>query len=89
MTEPLQNTDIPRNGGLLPSQGIEWSQIWLAVGLLGMLFLVVLVIGNRSHNQPTYDRNLQITPSQLPESPTLADEPEIGSSDDAKSNGSL
>ena len=32
-----QDPNSPRSGGLVPSQGIEWSFIWLAAGLAGLL----------------------------------------------------
>ena len=32
-----QEPDSPRAGSLVPSKGIEWSFVWLAVGILGMV----------------------------------------------------
>jgi hypothetical protein len=79
MQGQFQDTEAPRQRGLLPSHGIEWSLIWLAVGILGMVFLLFAIISPRSETQPTYDRNSQIAPRELRE-PSRQEQPEIGSS---------
>ena len=84
MQGQFQDTDVPRQRGLLPSQGIEWSLIWLAVGILGMVFLLFAILTPRSETQPTYERDSQIVPKELRE-PQRENQPEIGSSGDADS----
>lgn len=74
-SDPLDN-ETPRSGGLLPSQGIEWSLIWLAVGVLGLVFLFFSLLGTRSDEQPTYERDSQIAPRPAQE--RQPDQPEIG-----------
>lgn len=79
-----QETEAPRQGGMLPSQGIEWSLIWLAVGILGMVFLLFAILSPRSETQPKYDRDSQIVPRDRREPPSEV-QPEIGSSGAADS----
>ena len=58
-----QDSDSPRAGSLVPSKGIEWSFIWLAVGIVGMVFLFFTLLGTKSDDKtPTYDRDSQINP---------------------------
>lgn len=71
------DSNAPRSGSLVPSQGIEWSFIWLAVGILGMVFLLFSLLGTRSEEKtPTYDGDKQITPRTPREDP--ADQPDLG-----------
>lgn len=72
-----QDPNTPRSGGLVPSQGIEWSFIWLAAGILGMVFLFFSLLGrNGDEKTPTYDRDSQITPRTPRDSSN--DQPEVG-----------
>ena len=80
-----QDTENPRIGGLIPSQGIEWSMIWLAVGVLGMVFLFFAILGTKSDTQPSYENQNQITPRSLQDSPQRSNEPEIGTTQDTES----
>ena len=58
-----QDSDSPRAGSLVPSKGIEWSFIWLAVGIVGMVFLFFTLLGTKSDDKtPTYERDSQINP---------------------------
>lgn len=77
---PLEQdeSETPRSGTLLSSQGIEWSLIWLVVGILGMVFLFFTVIGTGSTVQPTYDRDSQIAPRNERGAPERSAEPEVG-----------
>ena len=71
-----QDSNSPRSGSLVPSQGIEWSFIWLAVGILGMVFLFFSVLGKKSDEKtPTYEGDRQITPRAPRDS---NDQPEVG-----------
>lgn len=80
-----QDLDAPRSGGLVSSQGIEWSLIWLAVGVIGMVFLLFAVLGNRTTEQPSYDRDSQIAPRPIRETPQQNNQPEVGSSEGSES----
>lgn len=72
-----QDSDEPRSGSLVSSQGIEWSFIWLAAGILGMVILLFSLLGTKSDEKtPTYEGDKQITPRTPREDP--ADRPEIG-----------
>ena len=74
-----QQPDSPRSGGMVPSQGIEWSLIWLGVGVLGMVFLFFSLLGTKSDDKtPTYDRDSQITPRAPRDRGTPNDQPEVG-----------
>lgn len=77
---PLEQDEIetPRSGTLLSSRGIEWSLIWLVVGILGMVFLFFSLIGTGSTQQPTYDRDSQIAPRNERGTPERSAEPEVG-----------
>ncbi len=71
-----QDSNSPRSGGLVSSQGIEWSFIWLAVGILGLVFLFFSLLGTKTDEKtPTYDGDSQITP-RAPRDTN--DQPEIG-----------
>ena len=80
-----QDLDSPRSGGLVSSQGIEWSLIWLAVGVMGMVFLFFTVVGTRSTGQPTYDRDSHIAPRPIRETPQRNNQPEVGNGTEAES----
>ncbi len=80
-----QDLESPRSGGLVSSQGIEWSLIWLAVGVIGMVFLFFAVLGTRSTEQPTYDRDSHIAPRPIRETPQRNNQPEVGNSTEAES----
>ncbi len=74
-----QDSNSPRSGSLVPSQGIEWSFVWLAAGILGMVFLFFSLLGRKSDEKtPTYDGDRQI----LPRTPrdNSNDQPEVGAS---------
>ncbi len=60
------------------SRRIEWSLIWLVVGILGMVFLFFSLIGTGSTVQPTYDRDSQIAPRNERGAPERSAEPEVG-----------
>lgn len=78
-----QDSNSPRSGGLVPSQGIEWSFIWLAAGILGMVFLFFSLLGRKpDEKSPTYDRDSQITP-RTPRD--INDQPEVGTSEATES----
>jgi hypothetical protein len=48
------------------SKGIEWSFVWLNVGIVGMVFLFFALLGTKSdENTPTYERDSQVTPRPL------------------------
>ena len=81
MQGQFQDTEVPRQRGMLSSQGIEWSLIWLAVGIMGMVFLLFAIISPRSETQPTYERDSQIAPR----APQRANQPEIGPGGEADS----
>lgn len=73
----------PRSGGLVSSQGIEWSFIWLAIGILGMVFLLFSLLGTKTDEKtPTYDRDSQISPRP---SRGNNDQPEVGTSEATES----
>ena len=78
-----QDPNAPRSGSLVPSQGIEWSFIWLAVGILGMVFLLFSLLGTKTDEKtPTYDGDSQITP-RTPRNTN--DQPEVGAPEAAES----
>ena len=78
-----QDSNSPRSGGLVPSQGIEWSFIWLAVGVLGMVFLFFSLLGRKTDEKtPTYERDNQIIPRPSRDS---RDQPEVGAPLDTES----
>ncbi|MBM3969733.1 MAG: hypothetical protein FJ302_07710 [Planctomycetes bacterium] len=72
-----QDSNSPRSSELVPSQGIEWSFVWLAVGVLGMVLLLhYRGLGrNTEEKTPAYDRDNQIIPRQTRHA---NDQPEIG-----------
>ncbi|MBC7819018.1 MAG: hypothetical protein IAG10_19185 [Planctomycetaceae bacterium] len=79
--------DSPRAGSLVPSKGIEWSFIWLAVGILGMVFLIFALLGTKSDDKtPSYDRDSQITPRAPRDRPNSQGQPEIGASENTESS---
>lgn len=79
-----QDPSSPRSGGLVPSQGIEWSFVWLAVGILGMVFLLFSLLGTKTDEKtPTYDPDSQIVP-RMPRS-NSNDQPEVGTSEATES----
>ena len=72
-----EDFNAPRSGSLVPSKGIEWSFIWLAVGILGIVVLLFSLLGTKSDEKsPTYEGDKQIIPRPPRENP--ADQPEIG-----------
>lgn len=74
-----QDPNSPRSGGLVSSQGIEWSFTWLAAGILGMVILFFSLLGRKSDEQsPTYDRDSQITPRKPRDN--SSEQPEVGTS---------
>jgi len=74
-----QETDSPRAGSLVTSNGIEWSFIWLAIGVLGMVFLFFTLLGTKSGDKtPTYERDSQIAPRTPGERDASDAPPEIG-----------
>ena len=79
-----QDSNSPRPGSLVSSQGIEWSFIWLAAGILGMVFLFFSLLGRKTDEQtPTYDRDSQIVPRAPRDSSN--DQPEVGTSEATES----
>ncbi len=78
-----QDSNTPRSGGLVPSQGIEGSFIWLAVGVLGMVFLFFALLGRKTNEKtPTYDNDNQIIPRT---SRDTHDQPDVGAPLDTES----
>ena len=78
-----QDSNPPRSGSLVPSQGIEWSFIWLAAGILGMVFLFFSLLGRKTDEKtPTYDGDSQITPRAPRDT---KDQPEVGTSEATES----
>ena len=74
-----EESNAPRSGGLLPSQGIEWSLIWLAVGILGMVFLFFSLLGTKSDDKtPSYDRDSKIIPRAPRDRDNSNEQPEVG-----------
>lgn len=74
-----QEPDSPRSGGLVPSQGIEWSFIWLAVGILGMVFLFFALLGKKPSDQlPSYEGDRQIAPRTPRDREDAEPQPEVG-----------
>lgn len=80
-----QDLDSPRSGGLVSSQGIEWSLIWLAVGVIGMVFLFFAVLGTRTSDLPSYERDSHIAPRPIRDTPQRNNQPEVGNSTEAES----
>ena len=82
-----QEPDSPRAGSLVPSKGIEWSFIWLAVGILGMVFLFFTLLGTKSDDKtPTYERDSQINP-RAPRTREDSDgKPEVGAPENSESS---
>ena len=71
-----QDFNSPRAGGLVSSSGIEWSFIWLAGGVLGMVLLLFALLNSRKDDKtPTYDRDSQINRVPLREA---TEQPEVG-----------
>lgn len=79
-----QDSNSPRSGSLVPSQGIEWSFVWLAAGILGLVFLFFSLLGRKSDEKtPTYESDRQITPRTPRDNSN--DQPEIGAPDGTES----
>lgn len=75
-----QESNSPRSGSLVPSQGIEWSFVWLAAGVLGLVFLFFSLLGRKTDEKtPAYDSGSQITP-RSPRG-NSNDQPEVGAPD--------
>ena len=71
-----QDLNTSRTGGLVSSQGVEWSFIWLAGGVLGMVLLLFSLLSTRTDEKtPTYEGGGQINP--LPPRNTDV-QPEVG-----------
>lgn len=78
-----QNSNTPRAGGLVSSQGVEWSFIWMVGGVLGMVLLLFSLLNTRSDEKtPTYEGGSQINP--LPPR-AINDQPEVGVSEATES----
>ena len=72
-----RDPNSPRSGGLVSSKGIEWSFVWLAIGILGMVFLLFSLLGRKADEKtPTYDNDSQIQPRTLRNN--SGEQPEIG-----------
>ena len=82
-----QDSDSPRAGSLVPSKGIEWSFIWLAVGIVGMVFLFFTLLGTKSDDKtPTYEGDSQINP-RPPRAREDSDRPaEVGTPENTESS---
>ncbi len=81
-----QEPDSRRAGSLVPSKGIEWSFIWLAVGILGMVFLFFTLLGTKSDDKtPTYEGDRQIGPPSTRERENPVRQPEVGASENTES----
>lgn len=77
-----QDSDSPRPGGLLSSEGVEWSFIWLAAGVVGMVLLLFSLLGTKTDEKtPTYDRDSQIIPRSPRNINDQNDQPEVGTSE--------
>lgn len=75
-----QETNTARSGGLVSSQGIEMSFVWLAAGVLGMVFLFFTLLGTKpSEKSPTYEGDRQFAPQAPQENP--ANRPEVGATE--------
>lgn len=82
-----QEPESPRSGSLIPSKGIEWSFIWLAVGIVGMVFLIFTLLGTKSDEKtPSYDRDSQITPRSPNDRPKSDGQPDIGVPENTESS---
>lgn len=82
-----QEPNSPRAGSMVPSKGIEWSFIWLAVGILGMVFLFFTLLGTKSDDKtPTYDRDSQINPRQPSIREDSGGQPEVGAPENTESS---
>lgn len=73
----LEPSDPERSGGLIPSQGLEWSFVVLAIGVLGLVFFLFKVMEAPSRDTPTYKRESRIAPMDA--RPRLApNQPDLG-----------
>ena len=82
-----QEPDSPRAGSMVPSKGIEWSFIWLAVGILGMVFLFFTLLGTKSDEKtPTFDRDSQIHPRPPRVREGSDGQPEVGAPENTESS---
>lgn len=82
-----QEPDSPRAGSMVSSKGIEWSFIWLAVGILGMVFLFFTLLGTKSDDKtPTYDRDRQINPRPPRVREDSDGQPEVGAPENTESS---
>lgn len=82
-----QEPDSPRAGSLVSSKGIEWSFIWLAIGILGIVFLFFTLLSTKSDEKtPTYDRDSQIGPRAPREREDSNRQPEVGASENTESS---
>ncbi len=79
--------DSPRAGNLVPSKGFDWSFLWIAVGILGMVFLLFALLGTKSDDKtPTYDRDSQIIPRPPREREESSGPPEVGAPENTESS---
>lgn len=82
-----QEPDSPRAGNLVPSKGIDWSFLWLAIGILGMVLLFFALLGTNSEDKtPTYDRDSQINPRAPRERENSGGQPEVGAPENTESS---
>ncbi|MFM9962698.1 MAG: hypothetical protein ACKV2Q_15920 [Planctomycetaceae bacterium] len=82
-----QEPDVPRSGGMVPSRGIESSFIWLAVGIVGLVFLFFLVLGTKSDDKsPAYENGRQINPPSPRNRRESDGKPELGAPEKTESS---
>jgi hypothetical protein len=65
---------------------MEWSFIWLALGILGMVFLFFTLLGTKTDEKtPTFDTDSQINPRSPRDRPNSDGRPEVGASENTES----
>jgi hypothetical protein len=73
-----------RSGSLVSSKGIEWSFVWLATGIVGMVLLLFSLLGRKTDEKtPTYENDRQISPRKTRDDNN--NRPEIGASENTES----
>lgn len=64
LVEPGRPGTPPRDGGFLSSSGVERSTLTMVVGLIGMVFLLLTMLGLKAPEPPRADDIPEIQPAE-------------------------
>lgn len=64
LVEPGRPDTTPRGGGFLSSSGVERSTLTMVIGLIGMVFLLLTMLGLKTPEAPRPDDTPEIQPAE-------------------------